>query len=360
MRHRRWWRAIPRSARALPRAARDEEDHLAWTQTRLAELDDRTSLLNPLWYAGSFAIGTVAGLAGDRVNLGFVVETERQVEAHLTTHLDRLPEQRRQEPRDRRHDARRRGSPRRDGAGGRRGAVAAAGARPDARRRRRDEGGRLPDLTSSGQDRPARACRLRRPRDDVRRQARNARRRAARTAPRDRVAARAHPPSCPPGAAPPRRHRPPATTRSASRRPSPARSDLRFRAGVARATASIAHASSSDVEALRPAQRIDRPAADRATPRACSALGAIDASRASAPVSDAPHHGTRPARAGAPPAQRGAYVALALRRDAGRGAAPSMQRSCASSANRVWQPKSAPGRTSRAPARRARRRRRRG
>lgn len=74
-------------------AARDEEDHLAWTQTRLAELDDRTSLLNPLWYAGAFTIGAVAGLAGDRVNLGFVVETERQVEAHLTTHLDRLPEQ---------------------------------------------------------------------------------------------------------------------------------------------------------------------------------------------------------------------------------------------------------------------------
>ena len=73
-------------------AARDEEDHLAWTQTRLGELEDRTSLLNPLWYAGAFAIGTVAGLAGDRVNLGFVVETERQVEAHLTTHLDRLPE----------------------------------------------------------------------------------------------------------------------------------------------------------------------------------------------------------------------------------------------------------------------------
>ena len=74
-------------------AAREEEDHLAWTQQRLAELDDRPSLLNPLWYAGSFAIGAVAGIAGDRVNLGFVVETERQVEEHLTTHLDRLPYQ---------------------------------------------------------------------------------------------------------------------------------------------------------------------------------------------------------------------------------------------------------------------------
>jgi ubiquinone biosynthesis monooxygenase Coq7 len=73
-------------------AAREEEEHLAWTQQRLVELRDRPSLLNPLWYAGSFAIGAAAGLVGDRVNLGFVVETERQVEDHLTTHLDRLPE----------------------------------------------------------------------------------------------------------------------------------------------------------------------------------------------------------------------------------------------------------------------------
>lgn len=72
-------------------AAREEEDHLAWTQARLAELGDRTSLLNPLWYAGSFAIGVAAGLAGDRVNLGFVVETERQVEEHLTGHMESLP-----------------------------------------------------------------------------------------------------------------------------------------------------------------------------------------------------------------------------------------------------------------------------
>ncbi len=72
-------------------AARDEEDHLAWTQSRLIELNDRPSLLNPVWYAGSFAIGVAAGLAGDRVNLGFVVETERQVEEHLTGHMDSLP-----------------------------------------------------------------------------------------------------------------------------------------------------------------------------------------------------------------------------------------------------------------------------
>jgi len=73
-------------------AAREEEEHLAWTRTRLAELDSRPSLLNPLWYAGSFAIGAAAGIAGDDVNLGFVVETERQVEEHLTGHMERLPD----------------------------------------------------------------------------------------------------------------------------------------------------------------------------------------------------------------------------------------------------------------------------
>lgn len=72
-------------------AARDEADHLAWTAQRLGELQSRPSLVNPLWYAGSFAIGVVAALAGDRTNLGFVVETERQVEEHLTGHLDQLP-----------------------------------------------------------------------------------------------------------------------------------------------------------------------------------------------------------------------------------------------------------------------------
>ncbi len=73
-------------------AGREETDHLAWTERRLAELGDRTSLLNPLWYAGAFAIGLAAGRAGDRVSLGFVVETERQVEQHLAGHLQRLPD----------------------------------------------------------------------------------------------------------------------------------------------------------------------------------------------------------------------------------------------------------------------------
>lgn len=72
-------------------AGREETDHLAWLERRLDELGDRTSLLNPLWYAGAFAIGLAAGRAGDRISLGFVVETERQVEAHLASHLDRLP-----------------------------------------------------------------------------------------------------------------------------------------------------------------------------------------------------------------------------------------------------------------------------
>lgn len=77
---------------ALERAAREEEDHLAWSRDRIRELQGRTSLLNPVWYAGSLAIGAVAGLVGDRVSLGFLEETERQVERHLSGHLDRLPE----------------------------------------------------------------------------------------------------------------------------------------------------------------------------------------------------------------------------------------------------------------------------
>lgn len=76
----------------MQHAAREEEDHLHWCAERLDQLTSRPSRLNLLWYAGSFAIGAVAGLAGDRWSLGFVEATERQVEAHLDSHLDRLPE----------------------------------------------------------------------------------------------------------------------------------------------------------------------------------------------------------------------------------------------------------------------------
>ena len=72
-------------------AAAEEGDHLAWTRSRLDELGVRPSLLNPLWYAGSFAFGAVAGRVGDRFSLGFMVETERQVERHLAEHLEQLP-----------------------------------------------------------------------------------------------------------------------------------------------------------------------------------------------------------------------------------------------------------------------------
>jgi ubiquinone biosynthesis monooxygenase Coq7 len=76
---------------AMQSAADDEIDHLSWCEDRLRELDSQPSVLNPLWYAGSFAIGAVAGLAGDDWSLGFVKETENQVEAHLQDHLERLP-----------------------------------------------------------------------------------------------------------------------------------------------------------------------------------------------------------------------------------------------------------------------------
>lgn len=82
----------PALRRQMAAAAREETDHLAWTEQRLRELGDRTSLLNPLWYAGAFALGLAAGRAGDAWSLGFVVETERQVEEHLAGHLSRLPE----------------------------------------------------------------------------------------------------------------------------------------------------------------------------------------------------------------------------------------------------------------------------
>lgn len=81
----------PLLRRHFEQAASDETDHLAWTRQRLTELNARPSLLNPLWYAGAFGIGLLAGRTGDASSLGFVVETERQVEQHLDGHLDALP-----------------------------------------------------------------------------------------------------------------------------------------------------------------------------------------------------------------------------------------------------------------------------
>ena len=81
----------PDLKRQFDAAAREEADHLAWTQQRLRELNAHPSFLNPLWYAGAFGIGLLAGRAGDAISLGFVVETERQVEQHLDSHLERLP-----------------------------------------------------------------------------------------------------------------------------------------------------------------------------------------------------------------------------------------------------------------------------
>jgi ubiquinone biosynthesis monooxygenase Coq7 len=81
----------PLLRRHFEQAAREESDHLAWTQQRLDELGTSPSVLNPLWYAGAFGIGLFAGRVSDAVSLGFVVETERQVEQHLQGHLDTLP-----------------------------------------------------------------------------------------------------------------------------------------------------------------------------------------------------------------------------------------------------------------------------
>ncbi len=83
----------PQARAALEEAAREETDHLAWCESRINELGGRKSLLNPLWYTGSFALGATAGVLGDKWNLGFLAETERQVEAHLDEHLQQLPEQ---------------------------------------------------------------------------------------------------------------------------------------------------------------------------------------------------------------------------------------------------------------------------
>lgn len=83
----------PQIREHLLAAAREEQDHLRWCEQRLQELGDAPSRLQPLWYAGSFAIGAAAGLAGDRWSLGFIDETERQVSAHLDDHLRQLPDQ---------------------------------------------------------------------------------------------------------------------------------------------------------------------------------------------------------------------------------------------------------------------------
>ena len=78
--------------RSMERSAAEENDHLDWCEQRVEELGSRLSILNPLWYAGSFALGAAAGLAGDKWSLGFVVETEKQVEGHLDEHLAQVPE----------------------------------------------------------------------------------------------------------------------------------------------------------------------------------------------------------------------------------------------------------------------------
>ena len=83
----------PEIQEMLDHSGQEEMDHLAWCENRLQELGSHTSYLNPLWYAGSFAIGLAAGLAGDKWSLGFVAETEKQVENHLESHLEKLPKE---------------------------------------------------------------------------------------------------------------------------------------------------------------------------------------------------------------------------------------------------------------------------
>jgi len=83
----------PQIQEMLSHSGQEEMDHLAWCETRLQELGSHTSYLNPFWYAGSFAIGLAAGLAGDKWSLGFVAETEKQVENHLESHLEKLPQE---------------------------------------------------------------------------------------------------------------------------------------------------------------------------------------------------------------------------------------------------------------------------
>jgi ubiquinone biosynthesis monooxygenase Coq7 len=81
----------PQTVRALEQASKEETEHLAWCERRIQELGGRTSLLNPIWYVSSFTLGAIAGALGDKWNLGFLAETERQVGVHLNQHLDALP-----------------------------------------------------------------------------------------------------------------------------------------------------------------------------------------------------------------------------------------------------------------------------
>ena len=150
-------------ARTCSPPPQEETDHLAWCADRLRELDSRPSLLNPLWYAGSYAIGVLAGLRGDGWNLGFVVETERQVEAHLHEHLERLPAGRPAQPRDPGNDEGRRSAPRRPRRGARRAGAAAAGADADGGGVEADEGDRVPHLMRIAAYRSKKRPALRRP-----------------------------------------------------------------------------------------------------------------------------------------------------------------------------------------------------
>ena len=145
----------PELRQQMHRAAREELDHLAWTGQRLQELGDRPSLLNPLWYAGSFAIGLLAGRLGDATSLGFVVETERQVEQHLAGHLDRLPASDTRSRAIVRADAGRRTPARRRSLAGRRHAAAGASALGDARRREGHDLHGPSDLTAGRPAQPA-------------------------------------------------------------------------------------------------------------------------------------------------------------------------------------------------------------
>ena len=140
--------------RALEQAAREEEDHLAWAEERIAELGGRTSLLNPLWYAGSLAIGFAAGKLGDAWNLGFLKETERQVERHLQGHSRPAEPGRHPHPRGGCGHAARRSRARPHGGSARRAGAAAAGEGCDGGGGEGDDDGVVPGLTRLGEQSP--------------------------------------------------------------------------------------------------------------------------------------------------------------------------------------------------------------